>query len=49
MQLQLSINWNVSILVGNNHWIFQKAVYTNKPPFAIMSSISEVYGKRVTL
>ena len=48
MLLQL-FNWNVPILVGNDCWTCQEAVYTNKPPFTIMSSIFEVYGKGVTL
>ena len=42
-------NWNVPILVGNDHWPCQEAVYTNKPHFSIMSSIFEFYGKGVTL
>ena len=42
-------NWNISILVGNDYWTCQEAVCTNKPPFTIMSSIFEVYGKGVTL
>ena len=35
-------NWNVPILVGNDYWTCQEAVYTNKPPFTIMYSICEV-------
>ena len=42
-------NWNVSILVENDYWIRQEAIYTNKPPFTIMYSIFEVYGKGVLL
>ena len=32
-----------------DNWTGQEAVYTNKQPFTIMSSIFEVYGKGVTL
>ena len=44
-----TFNWNVSILVGNDHWTCQEAVYSNKTPFIIISSIFEVNGKGVTL
>ena len=33
------------MLVGNDYRTCQEAVYTNKPPFTIMSFIFEVYGK----
>ena len=33
----------IEILVGNDYRTCQDAVYTNKPPFTIMSSIFEVY------
>ena len=45
----LPFNWNVSSLVGNDYWICQEAICTNKPPFTIMYTIFEAYGKWVTL
>ena len=42
-------NWNVPILVGNDCWTCQEAVYANKLPFTIMYSIFGIYGKGIIL